>query len=122
MGKDEGWIAERCLRERLPLPPRIENAPQLFDGLELYWWAYQDLSTCRPAGFGGAYPIPWTAIIDYARHYDFDEAQTEALVSHVRTMDEAFMKWYDQRYGSGNKQQRSGISAKNAPNRLQLGA
>jgi hypothetical protein len=94
----------------MPLPKGILDAPQLHEWLELYWWAYQDLSTCRPAGgFGGLFPIPWTAVKDYAEANDLDQDQTEDLVYFVRRMDTEFLRWYEKKHG--NKSKRGPIQA-----------
>ncbi len=82
---------------------KIENAPSLFMGLELFWEAYADLSTCRPVSFGGPLPIPWSAIRDYAEAHDFDEEQAETLELLVRRMDSEFLKWHEAKYGSQSK-------------------
>jgi len=83
------------------LPKAIAEATQLFMGLELYWDAFQELNTCRGAGMGLS-PIPWTAMMDYARAYEFDEDQIDDLVFFVREMDSAFIEWYE-KHGSKQK-------------------
>jgi hypothetical protein len=98
----------------MPLPEKIANAPELFPWLELYWWAYQDLSTCRPAGFGGAYPIPWTSVNDYAIAHGYDQEQTADLTYFVRKMDKEFLQWYEAKQ-HGNKSNAPPIQAKHAP-------
>ena len=60
-------------------------------GLELYWDAFLDLSTCRPTGMGMG-PIPWSAIRDYAVTFDFDVDQHEDLYHFIRVMDNAFIE------------------------------
>jgi hypothetical protein len=112
-GKDEDWIAEQCYRRRLPLPEFIENAPQLYEWLELYWEAYQDLSTTRQAGFGGAYPISWLSIAHYAEALGYDADQKDDLFYFVSIMDREFLHWYEETHG--DKQKRSGISGQNEP-------
>ncbi len=109
MGKDEELIIEQCYRTNRQLPERVANAPELLPGLELYWVAYQDLSTCRPAGFGGAYPIPYTAILDWATASGLDEEQVSTLVRFIRKMDVAFLKWYEENHG--NEPQRKTIQS-----------
>jgi hypothetical protein len=110
-GKDEDWIAEQCYRRRLPLPEFIENAPQLYPWLEFWWEAYQDLSTTRQAGFGGAYPISWLAISHYAEALGYDADQTDELFYFISIMDREFLAWYEEKHG--NKQNRTGISGQN---------
>ena len=80
--------------------------PELPPELSLYWVAYGHLSTCRPAGFGGGYPVPWTAVVAYAEVNGFDEEQLDRLVYFVGELDTAFLKWY------GAKHDRSGGETK----------
>ena len=98
-GKDEMWIAEQCRQSNQPLPKKIENAPQLGVGLELYWDAYTELSGSRSASFSGAAPIPWPTVAEYAMLYEFDEEQRERLFYFVRTMDAAFIRWFEKKHG-----------------------
>lgn len=79
------------MRERRPLPPAIANAPELQMGLELYYGAFLDLMTCRTMGMGPG-PIPWTAINQYARAYDYSEEQEEDLQFYVSRMDQAYLE------------------------------
>lgn len=74
----------QCIRERTPFPDFIKDAPELLPGLSLFYTAYWDLVGDRAES--GA-PIKWTAIRDYAQHYNFDDYQTEALFIHIREMD-----------------------------------
>lgn len=71
---------------RNPLPKVILEAPQLFSGLEIYFQAFFDLDTERSHGMGLT-PIPWSAILRYARYQELDEEQTEDLLHYVRAMD-----------------------------------
>jgi hypothetical protein len=89
-GPVEKRIIDQCMRERLPLPQRIQDAPELWIGLELYYGAFVDLNTCRPSGWGMC-PIPWTAIADYASVYRITGEQKDDLFYFVRAMDAAFM-------------------------------
>lgn len=74
-------------------PEFIANAPQLLPGLELYFEAFQELSTCRPyiglEGMPG--PIPWTAIDRYGLAHGFEEEGLDYLVSMVRALDDEFL-------------------------------
>lgn len=93
-GPGERKIIETCLRERLPFPKRIENAPELCLGLELFYSAWCDLDTDRPVGWN-ARPIPWTAMRDYADAYSITGEQREDLFYFVRAMDKAYLKYVD---------------------------
>lgn len=86
-------IAREVRRGAMPyLPPKIANAPQLKPGLELYWWAFADLSTCRSGGLEEG-PIPWTACAKYAEIHGFNERQLYDLCFFVREMDSVLMDW-----------------------------
>lgn len=96
-GEFEKRILEQCRRERLPLPEKIKNAPQLYLGLELYYGAYLDLSSCR-TGLGDG-PISWQSIEEYALVYNFEEEQKEDLHYFMAKMDDAFLKWRNNKNG-----------------------
>lgn len=49
-----------------------------------------ELSTCKPIGMGGAGPIPWTAIREYARDHGIRDV--EQFAELVRTLDASFVK------------------------------
>jgi hypothetical protein len=85
------------------LPNKILNAPELLLGLEIYWEAYAELTTCRPMSFGGPLPIPWTAIISYAHECRFDASQTDNLIFFVKHMDKTFLTWCEKRDGNNKK-------------------
>lgn len=87
----------------------------MFIGLDLYWDAYVDLSACRPASFGGASPIPWSAMAEYAVIHEFDEEQRESLFYLARRMDAAFIKWFEKRHG--HKQKSGSIGQKDGRDR-----
>src|SRR5690606_27660978 len=96
-GPVEQGIIARCIREGLPLPQAIQNAPELLPGLALYYNAYVELDSCRPFGLGPG-PIPWTAVEQYAQLLGFDREQTEDLHHHVRAMDRAYLEhWRSKR-------------------------
>jgi hypothetical protein len=84
-GPTEKTIIETCIRERRPLPDAIAKAPQLFMGLELYYVAYLDLSSCRSIGMAEG-PIPWLAIYDYAQRLGMDEEQRDDLLFFVQSL------------------------------------
>lgn len=71
----------------------IKNAPELLPGLNIYYDAFLELSTCRAIGMSLGY-IPWTAIKEYGEVYQFDSEQTEDLFYFVREMDQAFLKYH----------------------------
>lgn len=92
-GPTEKVILDQCYRQGLPLPLSIQNAPDLTRGLELYYRAFFDLSTCRSGIHGTEGPIQWTAIIQWATVYGLSEEQREDLVHHIGQMDEVYLKF-----------------------------
>lgn len=86
-GKVEGKIIEQCMREGLPLPDRIANAPILLDGLDLYYSGYRDLMYDRP--MDGS--ISWSTIHRYSVDLELGEEQREAMHYHIREMDNAYL-------------------------------
>jgi hypothetical protein len=48
--------------------------------------AWAELSTCRPIGMAVG-PIPWTAIIAWARFHGLDREATGVLVTVIRRLD-----------------------------------
>lgn len=61
-------------------------------GLELYWQAFVELNTCRSASIDGALPIPFTAIVEYGRIFDFEGEQFSDLLFIVRRMDDVYLE------------------------------
>lgn len=74
-----------------PVPEEF-IAPELRWDLALYWEAYIDLMSCRPAGWACIMPIPWHVVQHYAEVSRFDEDQTSNLHYFTRRMDEALIK------------------------------
>lgn len=82
------------MRDRLPLPNRIQNAPVLWLGLEFFYSAFLDLNTCRPSGWNLG-PIPWSAIADYANAMDVIGEQRDDLFFFVRSLDSAYLEYHE---------------------------
>lgn len=76
----------------MPLPERIANAPELYLGLELYYRAFLDLTSCRGQGYGTEGPISWLSIKDYADAQELDLDQRDDLFYHIQHMDLAYLK------------------------------
>lgn len=51
--------------------------------------AFQELSTCRPQGFGIG-PIPFTAIVEYAKIYNVEDFQE--FLEIIRRMDSVWLE------------------------------
>jgi hypothetical protein len=90
------------MAERSELPRRIRDAPQLDIGLELYYQAFWDLTTCRPSGYSVG-PIPWSSIKEYSELCELDPEQVEDLFVFIRIMDNAYLDWVERKAKSGKK-------------------
>jgi hypothetical protein len=88
----EQVIIESCIKRRQPLPEAIANAPTIHRGLEPYYVAFWELSTCRGSGFGAG-PIPWLAINEYADREGWAGERYEDLVDFVRALDRTFLAY-----------------------------
>lgn len=77
----------------MPLPERIKNAPELLLGLELYYRAFLDLTSCRGNGYGTEGPIPWTATHEWANAHNLSGEQREDLFYFIPHMDEVYLKF-----------------------------
>lgn len=92
----ETQIIQQAEKHGLPLPEKIQNAPSLWPGLELYYIGFMDLMASRQSGFGIG-PIWWGTIQDYCERKGLDEEQTEAMHHHIRALDEVYMKHVQQK-------------------------
>jgi len=92
-GHIEDQIIQQAVRSGLPLPERIQNAPSILPGLELYYIGFLDLTSSRSFGGGfGMGPIPWLAIEQYCQVMELDDDQRVAMHHHVTEMDKAYIK------------------------------
>lgn len=92
MGQVEQRMIRECYTRKKALPERIQNAPDLFMGLELYFGAFVELNTNRSTGWSAG-PIPSWCIDDYAERLELTEEETEDLHYHIRAMDKAFLDY-----------------------------
>ena len=92
MGKAEQRIIRECYARKKALPERIQNAPNLLMGLELYFQAFVELNTSRSTGWSAG-PIPSWCISEYADRLELSEEETEDLHYHIRMMDQEFLKY-----------------------------
>jgi len=73
------------------LPSRIQNAPSLLPGLELYYLGFMDLMSSRIVGMGIS-PIWWDLVEYYCQRKDLDAEQTDSMHYHIGAMDSVYMK------------------------------
>jgi len=90
MGQVEQRMIRECYARKKALPERIQNAPNLFMGLELYFQAFVELNTNRNTGWSAG-PIPSWCIAEYAERLELTEEEEEDLHYHIRMMDQAFL-------------------------------
>jgi hypothetical protein len=95
-GPTEKTIIEQAVRGRKPLPDAIQNAPDLFRGLELYYVAFMDLTSSRVMGATEG-PIAWNVIDYYCRALQFSEDQREDAFYYIAAMDKAYLDFRTQK-------------------------
>lgn len=78
--------------DRKPVPSAIANAPSLLPGLQWYFKAFLDLSSCR----GGGGSIPWTAMHDWGRIHGItvDAVEFDRFVALVKAMDVSYLEFH----------------------------
>lgn len=86
MGHIEGQLIKQAKATRQPIPARVANAPALLQGLEFYYTAFLELSTCRSQG-----PIPWDKIVKYAEVHDLDQDDLQDMIFFLRSMDKVYL-------------------------------
>ena len=91
-GHVEQQIIEQAVKAGLPIPARIENAPSIMPGLELYYLGFLELTSSRQVGMGVG-PIPWLAIEQYCVMKGLDEEQSEAMHHHIVQMDTVYLRY-----------------------------
>lgn len=88
---------EQARKQNLPVPDSIQNAPVLLPGLEFYYAAFLDLSTCRAVGMGEG-PIPWDAIDRYAQRHGLDDDEYDAFFGLIRALDARYLQYKEKQY------------------------
>lgn len=67
--------------------------------MEFFFRCYQDLSTCRPQGFGPG-EIPVTAIIQYSQFLELDSEMSHDLLWIIREMDRTHLEWEERKHNA----------------------
>lgn len=80
-----------AIRQGLPLPDSLENAPELFIGLNLFYSAFFDLHGCRQLG-NALGPIDWITIDRYCERYEIEGEQYEDMHFFLGRMDYAYLE------------------------------
>ena len=71
---------------------RLFRVPEVPEGWASFLNAYGELQTCRPLGFGGFGPIPWTAIARWADAHGLDADERQTLTRVIRALDGVFLE------------------------------
>lgn len=88
------WTIDTALAKGRDLPPWVHDEPELYRGDDFFLSAFFDLGTCRSLTEGGAGPIPWTAIVDYADRAGLVPDVAAGFVRVIRSMDSVYLEWF----------------------------
>lgn len=78
----------------------LAERPTLRRDLQFVWNAFWRLSGDRHLGFGGAGPLPFTAIDRYATRYGLDASDDfDRFAALISAMDQAYLKWAADKQG-----------------------
>jgi hypothetical protein len=72
------------------LPSAIDNKPEVWPGLQIYWQAWRDLWTSRAWAEA---PISWVTVQAWGVAQALSADQMADLHTHIRALDNAFCKW-----------------------------
>jgi hypothetical protein len=86
MGDIEESIAKQAIQNGMPIPDRIQNAPGLIPGLEIFLGAFFELDSERTHS-NGVTMIPASKIHDWADRYRLSDEMREDMIHHIRWMD-----------------------------------
>lgn len=93
MGKTEQGIFKQAELTKERLPAKIENAPTLIMGLELYMNGFYMLQSTRGAAYASEGPIPWLAMRDYCNEYRIVGDQRQDFYDLIARMDHAYLDY-----------------------------
>lgn len=65
----------------------LDAQPPHDDAMGVVFNAWNDLSTCRPVGFGGEGRIPWTACDRWCERHDMDDDAARILWTVIARLD-----------------------------------
>ncbi len=84
----------------MPLPKAIQNAPELELGLDFFYVAFLELSSCRQIGMEEG-PIPWTAIDTYCFRFELESEMRDDMFHFVRSLDNEYLRFRKSKSGKG---------------------
>jgi hypothetical protein len=76
----------------MPIPKKIADAPSLFAGLDLFYIAFWELTTCRELGYGSIGPINWLTVHEYCKYNGIEDEQREDMFYFIGKMDEVYLE------------------------------
>lgn len=92
-GDKEEWLVAESER-RGKLMPALARKPEVPSHLRFVQDAFSVLGRDRQLGFGGAGPIPWSAIDRYAERFGIDDPDDFTRFSDlIMAMDGAYMRY-----------------------------
>lgn len=95
LGPIEAEAIRQAARYGRPLPDKLNSAPRLGLGLELFLAAFYDMSLWRNTPMGEQ-PISLRTILDYAALHEITGEQLHDLVYHVKELDKTALKWAEE--------------------------
>jgi hypothetical protein len=99
-------IIEQARRQKMPIPDKIKNKPLLLTGLQFFYNAFWELTTCRALGMAEG-PIPWTAIYQYAAAHGIrDSDEIDYLSAVVKRMDIAYLDYRHKKGKTGTNEKK----------------
>lgn len=75
------------------LPEKIQNAPEILPGLEIFYEAFMDLASSRGHTAAGPAPIPFSEISAWAMRYEIEGDTFELLLHFIRRLDGVYLEF-----------------------------
>ena len=90
----DGWSIETIKERGLKLPDWYVNSPARFIGDTFYLNAYAELCTERHSTDYSVGVIPWSSIVNYARHHGINDDILESFIYIIREMEREDLSVY----------------------------
>lgn len=84
-------IRKQAIQNGFPVPPEIENKPELQPHLQVYWMAFWQLTTCRNALYMTEGQIPWHVVDDWGKGAGMTRDERQDLWLAISTMDNVYL-------------------------------
>lgn len=92
--KEKGIKPPKGFEEELE-DAEVEDAPELSWLETQYLLVFNMVATCRPIAFGGALPLPYTAICDVLDRNGWSGSEFQTAVYVVHQMDQELLRIWD---------------------------